>query len=175
MKLSRNTLGAACIGLSLMPAAQSAKAQDLADYLSQHGYSAIAMNKLATGHETVTVEINGVSGWFVLDSGAGATVIHSARLAKYELASTEAVNSSIGIGAGGQSSIMSHDIQSLRIDGAALNLPQVRSMDLSGVVEALTAATGTEIDGVIGQDVLTRYQGVIDVKAQQLFLRPEPR
>lgn len=175
MSLSKITLVVSSLALGLLITSSPPESQDLAGYLSQHGYNSIAMSKLSTGHETVEVEINGVSGRFVLDLGAGATVVHSARLSKYGLVPTQDLPEFVGIGAGGQSLITSYPLQSLTIDGVALDLDQVRGMNLSGVVEALSGATGAEIDGVVGQDVLTRYQGVIDVNAQQLFLRPQPR
>lgn len=149
----------------------TAAAQDLGAYLGAHGYHQVPLVKLPTGHETVRVVLNGVEGVFILDSGAGATVIHTASLSKYALVPLAEGNGDLAIGAGGATAIARYPIQSLTLGGMALNMTEVRGMDLSGVVQTLKSATGADIDGVIGQDVLTRFGGVIDVGAQRLFLR----
>lgn len=164
------TAALACV----MAAPATGATQDLEAYLGQHGYSRVALSKLTSGHETLRVTINGVEGVFVLDSGAGASVVDNASLVKFALApSTD--QAEMATGAGGEIAVVRYPVQSLSVGDVALDLAEVRGMDLSGVVNALKSATGAEIDGVIGQDVLTRFSGVIDVRAQALFLRkPTP-
>lgn len=156
-------------GVGLAPTA--ALAQDLAGYLGQHGYVPIRMTKLSTGHETVIVTINGVEGQFVVDSGAGGTVIHSARLEKFSLQAPEG-EGEVSSGAGGQTTVHRLPIQSFAIAGVTLDVEEVRTLDLTSVVDRLKSIAGADIDGVVGQDVLTRFRGVLDVGNQTLFLRP---
>ena len=156
-------------GVAYAPA--SASAQDLAGYLTQHGYVPIRMTKLSTGHETVVVTINGVEGQFVVDSGAGGTVVHSGRLEKFSLQAPEGEGEASS-GAGGGFTAFRANMESFAIEGVTLDVDQVRTLDLGAVVGQLKQATGADIDGVVGQDVLTRFAGVLDVGAQTLFLRP---
>jgi len=152
----------------------SATAQDLGQYLSGYGYSPVSLGKLPTGHETLEVEINGVKGRFILDSGAGASVVHTAYAAKYGLNSPTSDDNRTATGAGGHTAISRHPIDSLSLGGAVMDQKQVSIMDLGGVVAAIKAATGEEIDGVIGQDILTRHDAVIDISKQTLYLRTTP-
>lgn len=156
-------------GVVFAPA--SASAQDLAGYLTQHGYVPIKMTKLSTGHETVMVTINGVQGQFVVDSGAGGTVVHSGRLKKFSLHAPQGEGEASS-GAGGGFTAFRASVQSFDIEGVTLDIDQVRTLDLGAVIDQLKLAAGADIDGVVGQDVLTRFAGVLDVGAQTLFLRP---
>ncbi|MFT4955405.1 MAG: putative aspartyl protease [Brevundimonas sp.] len=149
----------------------SATAQDLPTYLGQYGYVGVPLTKLPTGHETVSVTINGVEGRFVLDSGAGGTVVHSASLDKFslEVPEGEGVRSS---GAGGEITLHRVPVASFQIDDLILDIDEIHALDLSAVVALLSVAAESDIDGVIGQDVLTRFEGVLDARSQTLFLRP---
>lgn len=156
-------------GLTLAPT--TVFAQDLAGYLAQHGYVPIRLTKLSTGHEAVMVTINGVQGQFIVDSGAGGTVIHSARLPKYSLSVPDG-DGEVSSGAGGQVRVHRLPIRSFEIEGVTLGMEEVRTLDLTSVVDRLKSIAGADIDGVVGQDVLTRFRGVLDVGTQTLFLRP---
>lgn len=136
--------------------------------LLANGYQVVTLTKLRTGHETIEVTLNGVRGIFVLDSGAGASVVHSANREKFGLAETGA--SVTGTGAGGQISLQTVPIQSLSLGAVAVPQPEISVTDLGYVVTALQQAAGVTIDGVIGQDILTRDGGIIDVRSQRLFL-----
>lgn len=148
-----------------------ASAQDLNEYLGRYGYVRVPMTKLSTGHETVLVTINGVQGQFVVDSGAGGTVVHSGSLAKFSLTTPqgEGVASS---GAGGPITVFRQPIKSFEINGLVLDIDEVNTLDLSAVAGRLKVAAGVDIDGVLGQDVLTRFKGVLEVSTQSLFLHP---
>lgn len=68
-------------------------------FLASQGFTVLKLTKLSTGHEIIDVKINGQAGTFVLDSGAGATVVRHDRLAKFGLAA--ATGEQQGAGAGG--------------------------------------------------------------------------
>ena len=136
--------------------------------LLANGYKVVALTKLRTGHETIEVTLNGVRGNFVLDSGAGASVVHSANRNKFGLTETGA--SITGTGAGGQISLQTVPIRSLSLGTVAVPQPEISVTDLGYVVTAIQRAAGVTIDGVIGQDILTRDGGIIDVRSQRLFL-----
>ncbi len=141
-------------------------------FLADQGYRAIPMTKLSSGHETLVVTINGITGTFVLDSGAGASVVNLASVPRFGL--VEQGSASEGTGAGGAITIRSYTISSLRIGDVDLPTQSIRSTDLSGVVNALQEVNGVRVDGVIGQDILTQFRGVISVHDQKLFLTLAP-
>jgi hypothetical protein len=142
---------------------------EVSRFLASQGFTVLKLTKLPTGHEIIDVEINGQAGTFVLDSGAGATVVRHDRLAKFGLGA--ATGEQQGAGAGGAIAITSHPIGSIALDGRAVPLKQVYSTNLDSVVARLKAATGTEIDGVVGQDILSGFAGIINIGSSELYLK----
>ena len=158
------------LSLALICTLSSAETEDkLRPLLIDAGYTEIPINKLPTGHEIVHVTLNGEMGLFVIDSGASVTVIHRGSAEKFSLKVSEAQKS--GTGAGGKLALSQAPVDVISLAGLELDLELVHVTDLSYVVDALAAAAATEIDGVVGQDVLTRFGGIIDVRGGRLFLQ----
>ena len=161
----------AILGFSgiILSACEPSQPQTLGKFLTTQDYVEINLSKLATGHEMVKVAINGREGQFILDSGAGATVVHETTTPKFKL---ELDENSIeeATGAGGQTSIFWAQIDSISIGDEAVPMDKIAVMDLSHVVTAIKGATGEDIEGVIGQDILTTHNGIIDVKNSRLYL-----
>lgn len=156
----------------LLPAAAPAAPPEPSEvglFLASEGFTVLKLTKLPTGHEIIDAAINGQAGIFVLDSGAGATVVRHDRLAKFGLAA--ATGEEQGAGAGGHIAITSHPIGSFALGGRPLPLKQVYSTNLDSVVARLNAATGTEIDGVVGQDILSGFSGIINIGSSELYLK----
>lgn len=143
--------------------------QPLSGFMAHQGFVAVPLTKLRTGHETLRLRLNGVDGLFVLDSGAGGTVVHSASAAKFGL--TSKVESGKAFGAGSAAiETSAYKVESFEIGNTALAVDRVVVLDLGSVVTQLKAVNGVDVDGVVGQDVLTRFKGVIDVGNQTLYL-----
>ena len=141
----------------------------LQETLEAQGYVVIPLRKLPTGHEVVSVTINGSEGLFVLDSGAGASVVHSEYAASFGL--TKPVGSGReGTGAGGAIRLNTFAVSAFALNGVPLPVSSVMVTNIGSVVSALKAAAGVDVKGVIGQDVLTKHSGIIDVRGQKLFL-----
>ena len=49
--------------------------KSLAEFLVGHNYHQVRLDKLATGHLVIEAAINDVPGVFILDTGAGTTVV----------------------------------------------------------------------------------------------------
>lgn len=147
----------------------TSQAQTLGELLTTQDYTEIRLKKLATGHEMVRGAINGQEGQFILDSGAGITVIHSSEALRFKL-NIDKSSSVFAAGAGGQGKIFEAQIDYMSIGGEVLDMKKVFVLDLSHVVNALKQATGEHIHGVVGQDVLTAHNGIIDVKNSRLYL-----
>lgn len=153
------------------PATKSVESLPVAEFLTSKGYHELKLNKLATGHETIEVEINGKPGLFVLDSGAGASVVNTDDLAKFDLVEDTSATHTTGAGAGGEVTFKTYKASSFKIGGQTFALDTVHALDLNHVVSAIQAATQVKVDGVIGQDVLTKYGGIIDVANSSLYLK----
>jgi hypothetical protein len=139
--------------------------------LALDGYSSIALTRMKTGHLTVQAHINGVPGRFVLDTGAGRSVIETARHAKFKLARIDAA-SGVAIGAGGNVPLrMSHGNR-LQIGRYVDFGFTAYLMPLQQVNLAFLRRGQERIDGVIGADVLRSGAAVIDYAGNKLYLKP---
>ncbi|MBX7526134.1 retropepsin-like aspartic protease family protein [Qipengyuania vesicularis] len=144
---------------------------DLAAALSEEGYVSIPLEKLPTGHEIVPVEVNGVSGTFLLDSGAQGTIIDEQWAARYYL-TPEGVDGHDKIaGATGHTAMRRAEVRSLSISGSELPTNFVMVGNVGPALETLGRMSGREIQGIVGQDLLSRHDGVIDVGNSTLYLR----
>ena len=157
------------LGALLLGSASAAAREPAA--LALEGYSSIALTRLKTGHLTLQARINGVPGRFVLDTGAGRSVIESARHAKFKLAQVDAATS-VAIGAGGNVPLrMSHGNR-LQLGGYLDYGFTAYLMPLDQVNLAFLRRGQQRIDGVIGADVLRSGDAVIDYAGNMLYLKP---
>jgi hypothetical protein len=156
--------------LSLCIASAPAFARE-PDALVLDGYSSIALTRMKTGHLTVQAHVNGIPGRFVLDTGAGRSVIETARHAKFKLARIDAA-SGVAIGAGGNVPLrMSHGNR-LQIGRYVDFGFTAYLMPLQQVNLAFLRRGQERIDGVIGADVLRSGAAVIDYAGGKLYLKP---
>jgi hypothetical protein len=169
MRLITSAVVILSIFLPALTLAEPPAPEPVRQFMTDQGFAVFKLNKLPTGHEVIEVVINGEAGIFVLDSGAGVTVVRHDRLTKFGIGL--ASNQQQGAGAGGSIPIISHPITSFALDGRAVPLSQVYGTNLDSVVARLKAATGVEIDGVIGQDILSRYAAIINVGSGELYLK----
>jgi predicted aspartyl protease len=176
-KLTLALIAACGIAAGCATSTPPAAAPTLAHTLHAQGYVALPLRKLATGHETLSVNLNGQPGVFVVDSGAGGSVVHSDHATRFLL--TDSVGPTRqGTGAGGNIALGQYAVRSFAIGDASQATPlpvsSILVTNIKTVVDALKAATGAEIVGVIGQDILTEFAAVIDVRGQTLYLKTQP-
>ena len=161
----------AALAAALLVAAPAGAQQTLAGFMTANGYSAVPLTKLRTGHQAVAVTLNGVAATFVLDSGANATVINTASLPKFGIKPADQIGAGGGFGAGGLVQVGLYPIRTLRVGDRDVPLTRVHAIDLATFATAFKLSSAADIDGIIGQDVLSRFGGVIDVANGTLFLR----
>jgi hypothetical protein len=132
------------------------------------GFTTIRMTPLASGHHSVAVVLNGKPGIFLVDTGAGATIIHSLYLAKFALAPAAAAG--VAASGGGKARYEPVSIAALTVGGARTRLHRIYAMDLSYLVDAVSASSRQPIEGLIGQDVLRDQKAMIDFDQSVLYL-----
>ncbi len=138
--------------------------------LCRLGFTAVPMTELTSGHHLVEASLNGRTGRFVVDTGANATVLHASLVADYDLDPAIGV-SAAAVGLGGQAQADVWRYRSLQIGPVDIPAGRIISADLSQMVNFLGAKTDQPIVGIIGQDVLSAQQAVIDVPRPILYLR----
>jgi predicted aspartyl protease len=143
----------------------------IAEFFTTKGYTAITLGKLITEHITVTAKINNREGLFILDSGAGSTVVDEKHREYFHL--TTYVDSIKGAGAGG-SELTVHAADNNELSVSTVTLPGIKlsAMNLEHVTAGLKQYGVTEnIHGVIGADFLKKTNAVIDYKTMQLYIK----
>jgi hypothetical protein len=138
------------------------------------GFAAVPVREIRTGHHLVEATINGRSGDFVLDTGANMSVIDRAHLAHFGISpDSGAVGGAVGVGAVGQARRVS--IEGFRVGSVRIRQGRVVTSDLGQLLTTLGQATGTTVNGIIGQDVLNEHRAIIDVARPMLYLMEEDR
>lgn len=121
------------------------------------------------GHIVLDVAVNGGRRVpFVLDTGAGRTILNRARLDSLglvEQTSTDSVQ-----GAHGRAALGLVDIRSLALGGVTLGAMEVGTMDLTHV-----ESPDMPVFGVLGYDVLSRFDLLLDLTQGTVALHPPAR
>jgi predicted aspartyl protease len=146
---------------------------DIGALLTADGYDAIKLEKIGTGHDLLTVKLNGVEGYFILDTGASDSVIDSNLRETYHILETDFLSSEIGAGAGGEIEARSYTLESVSLEGRTVKLAKIATTDLSELLSVLSRVAGKPVHGIIGQDLLTLEGGILDIAGQTLYLGSE--
>lgn len=158
------------LGALPVPAAQ-AERTTLATLLELQGYSAVPLASHGGSHLSLAATVNGSQGVFVLDTGAGATVLEASGLATFS-PDADTVPAHDAIGAGGANLAMRmSEGNRLRIGDYRDDAFTLRYISLSHVNEAFVRRGAGRIEGIIGTDVLERGRAVIDYPNRVLYLR----
>ncbi len=138
-------------------------------FLKKHSYHVIPLSLNATNHLEVIVEINGISGRFILDTGASNTCVGLDKVDFFELVSEESQIKAAGAGAIDMTTLISKK-NKLQIGAWKKKKQKIVLFDLIHVNKALKMHNTMPVDGIIGADVLKKAKGVIDYKTLRLYL-----
>lgn len=143
----------------------------LEDSLLSNDYVKIQMTKSAAGHLHLKGILNGIEGDFILDTGAGATVIEQNRKEKFIMQSK--ASNETATGAGGTDIVTQESDGNELIIGDTLKLSNtlLYLMSLDHINIAYKSIGITEIDGIIGADILTNNEAIIDYSNLVLYLK----
>jgi len=163
--------GLAALLCSLPVAAREAAPTALAAALTPAGYTAVPMTRHGDSHLTVDVRVNDVAGTFILDTGAGRTVIDRAAQSRFD-EGRDVVAGGQATGAGGTGmAISALPGNRLRIGDYRDDAFTVHFLALDHVNAAFSQRGEAPVDGVIGADILERGGAVIDYPNLRLYLR----
>jgi Aspartyl protease len=125
------------------------------------GFVLIPITREMSHHITVVAMLAGRPARFVIDTGAGGTVIDAAAVSDLGLKLSSASRKGGGVGsvAMRMNYVASHD---LTLYGLDLSTTKLLTLDLSHVNAGLKKARVEPVVGVIGADVLWKRRAVID-------------
>jgi hypothetical protein len=142
----------------------------LRTFLEAEGFYRIPLKKLATGHYLFSGKINGISGDFILDTGASTSCVGLSDSSHFLLISEESIIKAAGAGAINMETMLS------RKNTFTINSWEIKNMDfvlfdLSHVNDALTQAEEKPIHGIIGADFLKMHRAVIDYGRNCFYIK----
>lgn len=154
-----------------MPVKPAAAADiTLDELLTQHQqYERIPLKRMPSGHLHTLVSLNGVAGNFIVDTGAGATVLEEKKQSTFHVKASKSDKKVTGTG--GAMGMQLSSGNRMKIGQLELENSSVYLMNLDHVNKAFLKMKLDEVDGIIGADVLSAKQGVIDYTNLTLYLR----
>ena len=133
----------------------------LRKFIESQGFYRVPLKRLVTGHYLFSAKINGVSGNFILDTGASTSCVGFTDSTYFLLISEESIIKAAGAGAINMETMLSRGNEFSIKNWGIKNMDFVL-FDLSHVNEALIQAKEDAIHGIIGADFLKEYRAVID-------------
>ena len=148
---------------------QNSQQSELSALLEKQGYTPVELMKLPTGHLCVKTEVNDSMALFILDTGAGATVLDPRNESRFHLQTSVSGNKAVGAG-GSNLTLKEGVIKNLTIQGYSVLDFNIHLMNLDHINNAFKKAGIPEVDGVIGADLLTAGKAIIDYTNLILYL-----
>ena len=142
----------------------------LKKFLKNKNYIRVPLVFTATNHFEIVAKINGISGRFILDTGASNTCIGLDKIEFFNLISKESEVKAAGAGATNMETLISTK-NKIEIGKWRKQKHKIVLFDLTHVNEALTTHKALPVDGVIGADILKKAKAVIDYKKSFVYLK----
>ena len=149
---------------------QDKSTSELGLFLKEKNYKAIKLGRFITGHLYLRAEVNDSTAIFVLDTGAGSTVMEEKRESKFNLTTSSSEIKAVGAG-GSNLALKESSIQNFQIKDYVLHNHKIHLMNLDHINNAFKEVGIAEIDGVIGADILIKGKAVIDYENLILYLK----
>ncbi|QLG44617.1 retropepsin-like aspartic protease family protein [Costertonia aggregata] len=142
----------------------------LKKFLQKKNYAKIPLVITATNHFELTAKINGITGRFILDTGASNTCVGFDRIDFFKLTYQESDIKAAGAGATNMQTLISTKNR-IEIGKWKSKKSKIVLFDLVHVNEALTAHKALPVDGIIGADILKKTKAIIDYNKSCLYVR----
>ncbi len=152
------------------PQGDSSHMASLKKFLKSKAYIRIPLVFTETNHFEIVAKINGVSGKFILDTGASNTCVGMDKIDFFEMASEVSDIKAAGAGATEMDTLISSR-NTIQIGDWKKRKLKIVLFDLVHVNQALVSHKALPVDGIIGADVLKKGKAVIDYNKKCLYLK----
>jgi len=144
--------------------------KDLHDVLKKEKYKKIAFKVSKTQHLLIKATINGVSGNFILDTGASNSCVGFEGVELFQLKAGKSKTKASGAGATGMMTQIAKN-NALQIGRWKTTEFHLVIFDMVHVNEALLQYKAKPVHGIIGADILLEGKAVIDYFNHCLYLK----
>ena len=144
--------------------------KSLKSFLKEKRYTRIPLNYTSSNHFEIKAKINGISGRFILDTGASNTCVDLKSIDQFELKAEESEIKAAGAGALEMDTLVSPKNKIQLGEWKKRKFPLV-VFDLVHVNQALMAHNSLPVHGIIGADLLKKGQAIIDYDKKCLYLK----
>ncbi len=147
--------------------------ENITQFLTSLGYAAVPLRQNVAGQLLINAKINDVDGAYILDSGAGQTVVDAKQLdtLKLKLNYDETALTGGGVGAHSIENVPSYN-NKMEINNFKIDNLLVAVMSLDTAWESLARiGAHDELFGIIGVDILKTGNAIIDFSTMTVYLR----
>ncbi|WP_281634532.1 retropepsin-like aspartic protease [Flavobacterium luteolum] len=144
--------------------------ENLHEILKKENYKKIKFKITKTQHLQIKAKINGISGNFILDTGASNTCVGFESIERFELSAKNSKTKASGAGGTGMTTQISSK-NKLQLGSWKNKDFNIVIFDLSHVNEALESFKAKAVHGIIGADVLLEGKAIIDYFNHYLYLK----
>lgn len=141
-------------------------------FLKKKNYIKVPLILTATNHFEIVAKLNGITGRFILDTGASNTCVGLDKIDFFNLTSKESKIKAAGAGATNMETLISTK-NKIELGDWQKHKLKIVLFDLVHVNEALTTHKALPVDGIIGADILKKAKAVIDYGQNCVYLRPK--
>ena len=142
----------------------------LKKFLTSKGYIRIPLVFTETNHFEIVAKINGISGKFILDTGASNTCVGMDKIEFFKMVSETTDIKAAGAGATEMETLISSK-NKIQLGDWKKGKLKIVPFDLVHVNQALVSHKALPVDGIIGADVLKKGKAVIDYNKKCLYLK----
>ncbi|OAZ03862.1 retropepsin-like aspartic protease [Flavobacterium succinicans] len=143
--------------------------KNLQDILKKENYKKVKFKITKTQHLLIKAKINGVSGNFILDTGASNSCVGFESIDWFVLKAKKSKTKASGAGATGMFTQIATKNQ-LQLGSWKDSSFDIVIFDLSHVNEALLQHKAKPVHGIIGADILMKGKAIIDYYNHYLYL-----
>lgn len=142
---------------------------ELKDFLEKNKYKKVKFKILKTQHLVLKAKVNGVSGLFILDTGASNTCLGFESVTKFKL---NPENSSTMAASASSADLFTKLAKDNKVQLSTWKTTGFTFVvfDLSHVNAVLSNYKVKPVDGIIGADILLKGKAIIDYSNHYLYL-----
>ena len=144
--------------------------EDLQSILKKNSYKKIKFKVSKTQHLLVKATVNGVTGNFILDTGASNSCVGFECIELFKLKAGKSKTKAAGAGATGMFTQVAKN-NKLKIGRWKENEFHLVIFDMSHVNQALQQYKAKPVQGILGADILLDGKAIIDYYNHCLYLK----